>query len=125
MWSKYFGDDGYIKIARGKHDCGVSTDPAVALVPEKLQVGGGCLGLVGFSGWFRAACCCMAMGRMCAGAPWAAVLCVYGMRVRHVLHAFRAPRRGHGPQCSATDDGHVATQLVTVLRLSDMERAPN
>ena len=40
MWSKYFGDDGYIKIARGSHDCGVSTDPAVALVPERLHVRG-------------------------------------------------------------------------------------
>ena len=34
-WSHFWGDDGYIKIVRGKHDCGIATDPAVALVVDR------------------------------------------------------------------------------------------
>lgn len=39
-WSKLWGDDGYFKIRRGSRDCGVSTDPAVPLVPARLHVAG-------------------------------------------------------------------------------------
>ncbi|KXZ45509.1 hypothetical protein GPECTOR_54g251 [Gonium pectorale] len=35
-WAKYYGDDGYIKIVRGKHDCGIATDAAVPAVPKEL-----------------------------------------------------------------------------------------
>ncbi|GLI71459.1 hypothetical protein VaNZ11_016680 [Volvox africanus] len=35
-WAKFFGDDGYIRIIRGRRDCGIATDPAVPVVPEHL-----------------------------------------------------------------------------------------
>jgi len=33
-WSKLYGNDGFIKIRRGDHDCGVSTEGAVAVVSK-------------------------------------------------------------------------------------------
>jgi hypothetical protein len=32
--------DGYFKVARGKHDCGISSDPMVVLVEESAVVPG-------------------------------------------------------------------------------------
>ncbi|MEW5318306.1 MAG: hypothetical protein WDW38_009539 [Sanguina aurantia] len=39
-WAKFYGDDGYLKMPRGSHDCGISSDPAVAVVNEKYVVAG-------------------------------------------------------------------------------------
>ncbi|PNG99187.1 hypothetical protein TSOC_015040, partial [Tetrabaena socialis] len=39
-WAKYYGDDGYIRIVRGAHDCGIATDAAVALVAAEEEVPG-------------------------------------------------------------------------------------
>lgn len=33
-WSKFYGDDGHLKIKRGRDDCGISTDPASAVVAK-------------------------------------------------------------------------------------------
>jgi len=33
-WSKLFGADGFIRIERGRRDCGISTQPSIALVED-------------------------------------------------------------------------------------------
>lgn len=38
--AKFYGDDGYLKLPRGAHDCGISSDPAVAVVNAKYVVPG-------------------------------------------------------------------------------------
>lgn len=35
-WSKLYGDDGFIKIARGSNDCGISTQGAIAVVSKQI-----------------------------------------------------------------------------------------
>ncbi len=34
-WSKLYGMDGFIRIARGERDCGISTDGIVAVVASE------------------------------------------------------------------------------------------
>jgi hypothetical protein len=34
-WSQYWGDGGYVKIARGSNDCGVTTAPVIAVVADE------------------------------------------------------------------------------------------
>mmetsp|Transcript_15664 Transcript_15664/g.46224 ORF Transcript_15664/g.46224 Transcript_15664/m.46224 type:complete len:116 (-) Transcript_15664:166-513(-) len=37
MWSKFWGNDGYVRIARGKGDCGIATDGNVAYVTDSSR----------------------------------------------------------------------------------------
>ncbi|KAL4539565.1 hypothetical protein Ndes2437B_g02068 [Nannochloris sp. 'desiccata'] len=37
-WSKHWGDNGYVKIARDNHGCGASTDAVYAVVDEDARV---------------------------------------------------------------------------------------
>ena len=39
-WSKFYGEDGYIKIKRGKDDCGIATEANVAVVADEFVVPG-------------------------------------------------------------------------------------
>ncbi|GAX77743.1 hypothetical protein CEUSTIGMA_g5186.t1 [Chlamydomonas eustigma] len=39
-WSKLYGTDGFIKVARGHHDCGITTESAVAVVPKAFEAEG-------------------------------------------------------------------------------------
>ncbi|KAG2496806.1 hypothetical protein HYH03_005213 [Edaphochlamys debaryana] len=39
-WSRYWGADGYLRIARGKRDCGIATDAAVPRVAKEAEVPG-------------------------------------------------------------------------------------
>ncbi|KAJ9521835.1 hypothetical protein QJQ45_024698, partial [Haematococcus lacustris] len=39
-WAKFYGDDGYVKIKRGRNDCGISTDPVAAVVSDAYVVPG-------------------------------------------------------------------------------------
>ncbi len=34
-WSKFWGEDGYVKIARKGNDCGVTTNPVIAVVADE------------------------------------------------------------------------------------------
>eukprot|EP00879_Flechtneria_rotunda_P020025 GHRR01021053.1.p1 GENE.GHRR01021053.1~~GHRR01021053.1.p1 ORF type:complete len:405 (+),score=139.61 GHRR01021053.1:1350-2564(+) len=48
-WSKFWGDDGYIKIHRGGNDCGIASDAAFAAIADEYIVPGAAeraLGLV-------------------------------------------------------------------------------
>ncbi|KAG1677754.1 hypothetical protein FOA52_001066 [Chlamydomonas sp. UWO 241] len=40
MWSKFWGNDGYMKIERGKGDCGIATDGNVVVVSEGSRMPG-------------------------------------------------------------------------------------
>ncbi len=39
-WSKLWGEDGYFKVERGPGDCGIATDPMVAVVEQSYVVPG-------------------------------------------------------------------------------------
>ncbi len=39
-WSKLWGEDGYFKVERGPGDCGIATDPMVAVVDPSYVVPG-------------------------------------------------------------------------------------
>lgn len=52
MWSKFWGQDGYIKILRGKGDCGISTDGNIAVVAKSSRrPGAGLRSLEGVRKW--------------------------------------------------------------------------
>eukprot|EP00195_Chlamydomonas_chlamydogama_P002895 CAMPEP_0202919314 /NCGR_PEP_ID=MMETSP1392-20130828/75519_1 /ASSEMBLY_ACC=CAM_ASM_000868 /TAXON_ID=225041 /ORGANISM="Chlamydomonas chlamydogama, Strain SAG 11-48b" /LENGTH=602 /DNA_ID=CAMNT_0049612635 /DNA_START=31 /DNA_END=1836 /DNA_ORIENTATION=- len=36
-WSKLYGTDGFIRIVRGAHDCGISSEPSVAVVAAQYK----------------------------------------------------------------------------------------
>ncbi|KAK9814317.1 hypothetical protein WJX72_003933 [[Myrmecia] bisecta] len=38
-WSRHWGDEGYIKIARGHHACGITSDALYAVIDESLLEG--------------------------------------------------------------------------------------